>query len=61
MSLDNLTFKGGLHAPDNKGYTNGKAIELVNEPKTVYISLQQHVGAPCEALVKVGDTVKVKR
>lgn len=59
MSLDNLTFKGGLHAPDNKGYTNGKAIELVNEPKTVYISLQQHVGAPCEALVKVGDTVKV--
>lgn len=59
MRLDNLTFKGGLHAPDNKGYTNGKAIELANEPKTVYISLQQHVGAPCEVLVKAGDTVKV--
>lgn len=59
MRLDNLTFRGGLHAPDNKVFTNAKAIEKANEPKTVYISLQQHVGAPCEALVKVGDTVKV--
>src|SRR5690606_22341153 len=34
-------------------------IEKAREPKTVYISLQQHVGAPCEAIVKVGDKVKV--
>ncbi|WFA09478.1 electron transport complex subunit RsxC [Tissierella sp. Yu-01] len=59
MRLDNLTFKGGLHVPDNKGLVSSKAIELAREPKTVYISLQQHVGAPCEALVKVGDNVKV--
>ena len=59
MRLDNLTFKGGFHAPDNKELTSGKAIEKANEPKIVYISLQQHVGAPCEALVKVGDKVKV--
>lgn len=59
MRLDNLTFKGGFHAPDNKSFTNGKAIEKAKEPKTVFIPLQQHVGATCEALVKVGDTVKV--
>ncbi|MDK2976673.1 MAG: H+/Na+-translocating ferredoxin:NAD+ oxidoreductase subunit [Candidatus Marinimicrobia bacterium] len=27
-------------------------------PKQVYIPLQQHIGAPCEPLVKKGDTVK---
>jgi electron transport complex protein RnfC len=59
MRLDNLTFKGGFHAPDNKDFSSSKAIEKAREPKTVYISLQQHVGAPCEALVKVGDKVKV--
>lgn len=59
MSLDNLTFKGGFHVPENKELSSSKAIEKAVEPKTVYISLQQHVGAPCEALVKVGDMVKV--
>lgn len=59
MRLDNLTFKGGVHAPDNKGLTNGKAIEVARAPQTVYISLQQHVGVPCESIVKVGDLVKV--
>lgn len=59
MRLDNLTFKGGVHVPDNKSMSSGKVIEKAREPKTVYISLQQHVGAPCEAIVKVGDKVKV--
>ena len=59
MSLDNLTFKGGVHAPDNKSFTNEKAIERAKEPQTVYISLQQHVGISCEPIVKIGDAVKV--
>ncbi len=59
MRLDNVTFKGGYHVPDNKSYTSGKAIEKAKEPMVVYIPLHQHVGAPCEALVKVGDTVKI--
>lgn len=59
MRLDNVTFKGGYHVPDNKSYTSNKAIEKAREPKVVRIPLHQHVGAPCEPLVKVGDTVKV--
>ena len=59
MRLDNLTFKGGIHVPDNKYFTNGKAIEIAREPHTVFISLHQHIGVPCEALVSVGDNVKV--
>lgn len=57
--LENLTFKGGVHIPENKDLTSSKAIERAREPKTVFIALHQHVGAPCEAIVKVGDTVKV--
>lgn len=59
MKLDNLTFKGGVHIPEHKDLTKDKAIEKANDPKIVYISLHQHVGAPCEAIVSVGDSVKV--
>jgi len=59
MRLDNLTFKGGLHIPDNKVNTKGKVIEKTNEPKNVYISLHQGTGVACKPLVKVGDHVKV--
>lgn len=59
MKFDNLTFKGGIHVEHNKEFTEDKAIEVMEEPNTVYIPLQQHIGAPCEALVSPGDRVKV--
>ena len=59
MSIKNRTFKGGVHAPENKDFTKGKTIEIANVPKTVYIPLSQHVGAPCEPIVNVGDSVKI--
>ncbi|WFA08581.1 electron transport complex subunit RsxC [Tissierella sp. Yu-01] len=59
MRLDNLTFKGGVHAPGHKGLTNRKPIIKAVDPKIVYIPLLQHVGSPCEAIVKAGDHVKV--
>lgn len=59
MRLDNLTFKGGLHVKEYKELSEKKAIEKALEPKIVYIPLHQHVGAPCKALVKAGDLVKV--
>ena len=59
MRLDNLTFKGGIHVKDQKDFTKDKAIEKAIEPSIVKIPLHQHVGAPCKALVKKGDTVKV--
>lgn len=55
----NFTFKGGIHVPENKSFTNDKKIEMANNPNIVYISLHQHVGAPCKALVKKGDMVKI--
>ena len=33
--------------------------EVMPVPEKVYISLHQHMGAPCDPLVKKGDTVKV--
>lgn len=59
MRLDNLTFKGGIHVKDNKEYTKDKSIERALEPSVVKIPLHQHVGAPCKALVKKGDKVKI--
>jgi len=36
-----------------------KSLEYAIEPTIVYIPLQQHIGAPCDPLVKVGDKVKI--
>jgi electron transport complex protein RnfC len=54
-----FSFKGGIHPPHAKKYTEHKAVEIAAEPKTVAIPLRQHIGAPCEALVQKGDYVKV--
>lgn len=54
-----LSFKHGIHIKDNKNLTENKKIEVMPMPKTVCIPLSQHIGAPCEALVGVGDNVQV--
>ncbi|MBC8590836.1 electron transport complex subunit RsxC [Wansuia hejianensis] len=59
MRRNNLTFKGGVRLNGNRELSRDKSIEVVQDPKFVYIPLHQHVGAPCKALVKVGDNVKV--
>ncbi len=52
------TFKGGIHPPERKVATEGKAIERITLPKQVVIPINQHFGPPNRPLVKVGDTVK---
>ena len=52
-------FKGGVHPPGNKHFTEDKPIEKAKVPALVYIPLQQHIGAPCEPTVKPGDQVKM--
>ena len=52
------TFRGGIHPPYNKDLTNFKPIEKAALPKKVIIPMGMHIGAPCEPIVKVGDTVK---
>ncbi len=59
MGQERLTFKGGANVPHFKEMTEGKALEVAEEPKVVYIPMQQHIGAPCQPIVKVGDKVKV--
>ena len=59
MGFKLFSFKGGVHPPDNKHFTENKPIETANVPSLVYIPLQQHIGAPCEPLVKPGDHVKL--
>lgn len=59
MDIRTLTFKGGTHPPHSKKATESLSIERANEPKAVVIPMQQHIGAPCEPIVQVGDEVKV--
>ena len=59
MKLENLTFKGGAHVPHLKKLTKNIPLERIKESKKVIIPLQQHIGAPCEPIVKVGDKVKI--
>lgn len=53
------TFRmGGVHPADKK-ISKDAAIERLPLPKTVYIFMGQHLGAPAEPCVAVGDKVKV--
>lgn len=48
---------GGVH-PDDRKISAGCAIEVLPVPKTVYISMAQHLGAPAKPVVVPGDKVK---
>ncbi|HCX64614.1 MAG TPA: electron transport complex subunit RsxC, partial [Eubacteriaceae bacterium] len=52
-------YYGGIHPTENKEFSEHLALQKFPEPKQVVIPLSQHAGAPAEALVSVGDTVKV--
>lgn len=49
---------GGVHVSHHK---NTSALEIVRMPipERVILPMQQHIGAPCDPVVKVGDEVKV--
>lgn len=49
---------GGVHPADKK-LSRDCAIEVLPMPSTVYVSMNQHLGAPAKPLVAVGDVVKV--
>ncbi|MGI6538641.1 MAG: electron transport complex subunit RsxC [Caldicoprobacterales bacterium] len=57
MFKRNLTFLGGVLIPQNKQFTETKQLEYCKIPELVTIPLQQHIGAPCQVLVKKGDKV----
>ncbi len=51
------SFSGGIHVPDNKAQSLTKPVSKAALPARLVIPLQQHLGAPNEALVSVGDRV----
>ncbi len=55
--MPKLTFRGGVHPKDDKEHTCFKEIRELELPETLVFPLSQHIGAPCEPLVKKGDRV----
>ena len=51
-------FYGGVHPADKKALSAGAPLQKLEKPKQVIIPMSQHIGAPCNPLVKVGDWVK---
>lgn len=51
------TFLGGIHPPENKSATKNKAIVSLGAPELLYFPLSQHIGAPLEPVVKIGDSI----
>ncbi|MBI5115742.1 electron transport complex subunit RsxC [Candidatus Poribacteria bacterium] len=51
------SFRGGVHPPTEKKYTEKKALVAMPPPGRIVIPLRQHTGAPTNAIVKIGDHV----
>ena len=51
------TFRKGIHPPGHKERTAGLPIEVFPAPQKVVLPLCQHIGAPAQPLVAVGDEV----
>lgn len=54
-----LSFRGGIHPPHRKKTTEQCSVQNAAEPKMVFIPMRQHIGAPCDPIVKKGDAVKM--
>jgi electron transport complex protein RnfC len=52
-------YYGGVHPSENKEFSEHIALKPFPAPKTVVIPMSQHLGAPANPIVQVGDTVKV--
>ena len=52
-----LSFFGGIHPKENKFYAENAAVQEFPATDLVVLPMQQHIGAPCQPLVKKGDTV----
>jgi len=52
-----FNFHGGIHPPENKLQSVGTPIADAGIPPELIIPLSQHIGAPAEPVVAVGDVV----
>lgn len=56
--MPTTSFKGGVHPPYLKEATREEEIRRTSLPKIVRIPLQQHIGAPANPVVELGEHVK---
>jgi len=56
--LTEFTFRGGTHPPQSKELTRDREIRPGPEVKEVAIMLSQHIGAPCQPIVREGNMVQ---
>ncbi len=52
------TFAGGIHPPEHKELAEHSPITDAQSPERAIIQLSQHIGAPCESTVEIGQEVK---
>ncbi len=57
--MKKYTFRGGIHPHDHKEQTRDIPISILPPAEIMVFPMQQHLGAPCEPLVKKGDRVKM--
>ncbi|MDQ4423881.1 MAG: electron transport complex subunit RsxC [Thalassolituus sp.] len=50
-------FDGGIHPPENKRQSNSRPIRKASLPAELVLPLHQHIGAPANPVVAVGDSV----
>ena len=53
-----LSFKHGVHPPQNKDITSGIATRRMPFTDEIVLPLTQHIGAPAKTLVQAGDHVE---
>jgi electron transport complex protein RnfC len=53
-----ISFKGGIHPPENKRITENIHFSNLSVPHLCYIPLQQHTGKPAKPVVQIGDIVQ---
>jgi electron transport complex protein RnfC len=52
-----LRLRGGVHPEEQKHRSADRAIEVLPLPERLFVPLQQHIGAPAEAVVRPGERV----
>ena len=50
-----FSFFGGIHPKENNWYAEEQKIVEFPAGDTLVIPMSQHIGAPCQPLVKKGD------
>ena len=58
MNMLARTFRWGVHPPENKAQSTAAPIQAAPLPARLVLPVQQHIGAPAEAMVEVGQRVR---